>query len=443
VAPRWKTASTARGHAIFQAAGCVTCHRVGNEGAAVGPDLTGFGDRGDATHAIRSMLEPDAAITEGFALVTVATTDGAAFAGILAEESDRVLTLTQPNAQRVTIEKSRIARRESLHRSIMPSFATVLAPEPMAELVAWLMSQRAQPGPGAEPRTAAPVKTGFSWEMKAERLVIAFAGERVADFVFQDAETLRPHFQNLTAPGGVQVTRQHPPVAPEATDHGALHPGLWFAFGDINGADFWRNKARIEHVAFSEPPAEREGRLSFATENRLVTMAGGQLGTQRLKFTLWRDSTALWIDCQTELRGHGGELSLGDQEEMGLGVRVTSGLTEKAGDGSVLNSAGLRGAKAAWSKVADWCEYAAPRGSRRVGVALFADPKNPQRSWWHTRDYGLMVANAFGARVLPAAAQGKVIVPAGASLRLHYVARFFNEPTDGAVAPAEVFRRLF
>ena len=28
-------------------------------------------------------------------------------------------------------------------------------------------------------------------------------------------------------------------------DHPTMHPGLWLAFGDINGADFWRNKGRV------------------------------------------------------------------------------------------------------------------------------------------------------------------------------------------------------
>ena len=70
---------------------------------------------------------------------------------------------------------------------------------------------------------------------------------------------LRPYFCNVHAPGGIQVTRNHPPVAgQDATDHDTMHPGLWLAFGDINGQDFWRNKGRIEHVRFTEPPKVEE-----------------------------------------------------------------------------------------------------------------------------------------------------------------------------------------
>ena len=42
-----------------------------------------------------------------------------------------------------------------------------------------------------------------------------------------------------------EVTRTHPPGDGDATDHATMHPGVWLAFGNISGEDFWRNKARI------------------------------------------------------------------------------------------------------------------------------------------------------------------------------------------------------
>ena len=66
------------------------------------------------------------------------------------------------------------------------------------------------------------------------------------------------------------MTRTHPPAEGDATDHDTMHPGVWLAFGDISGEDFWRNMARIDHVAFSADPGVADGRLTFATRNRLV-----------------------------------------------------------------------------------------------------------------------------------------------------------------------------
>lgn len=440
VTPLLRTANATNGRAVAHAAACFTCHRIGDEGRAIGPDLSAIGDRGDAAHIIRSLLEPNAAITEGYALVSVSARDGKSFAGIFQEETDSVLTLMQLDGEPVTVEKPSITKRESAHVSVMPAFGNLLAPAQMADLVAWLMSQRtlAAVSPSQTPVTtpntravAATARTALSFELKTDRLAIIGADGPVADYVFADAETWRPHFQNVRAPGGVQVTRRHPPVAPEALDHGPLHPGIWMAFGDVNGADFWRNKAKLEHVRFTEPPAVKDGRLQFATENRFVDPAGASIGTQVLRFTLWREGDAHWLLWDTTLKPVSGrELVFGDQEEMGLGVRLTAPLIEKNG-GTIVNSNGERGARASWGKVADWCEYAGTIEGRRVGAAIFTHPENSQRTWWHNRDYGLMVANSFGKRVLPESNAGKVVVNAGSELRLRYGIRLFNAPASG------------
>lgn len=276
---------------------------------------------------------------------------------------------------------------------------------------------------------------GFAWEQKADRLTITHAGRPVADYVFSDAAILRPHFQNLRAPSGVQVTRNHPPVAGEPSDHATMHPGLWLAFGDISGQDFWRNKARIEHAAFSSPPALQEGKLTFATRNRLVGTDGSLLGTQDSRFTVTRSGdSAFLITWTAEIRGENRELVFGDQEEMGLGVRVATELTEKNG-GLVVNSDGIQGAKQAWGKPAAWAAYSRTIEGRTRGAAIFPAKTNPAPTWWHSRDYGVFVANGFGARVLPPAAGGKLVLPAGATLRLRYGVLLFDTP---AAAPLDL-----
>ena len=45
---------------------------------------------------------------------------------------------------------------------------------------------------------------------------------------------------------------------------------------------------------------------------------------------------------------------------------------------------------------ADWCDYDGIINQRQVGVTLIADPQNFRPSWFHARDYGLLLANAFG-----------------------------------------------
>ena len=131
-----------KGGALFTAAGCVNCHRAGARGRQFGPDLSGMGERNDPEHIVRSILEPNSAITEGFALLSVTTRDGKIHAGILREETDRHLTLGQIAGQPVRVEKALITQRESLHTSAMPPFGGMLAPEQVADVVAWLLSQK-------------------------------------------------------------------------------------------------------------------------------------------------------------------------------------------------------------------------------------------------------------------------------------------------------------
>ncbi len=132
-----------QGRALFTAAGCVNCHRAGTLGRQFGPDLSAIGERNDPEHIVRSILEANAVITEGFALLSVSTRDGKSFAGILREETDLHLTLAQAAGQPVRIEKALITQRESLHTSAMPPFGGMLAPDQVADIVAWLMSQKA------------------------------------------------------------------------------------------------------------------------------------------------------------------------------------------------------------------------------------------------------------------------------------------------------------
>lgn len=436
VLPLLASADPKKGPGLFSAAGCVACHRAGGEGRAIGPDLSTIGDRDDADSIVRSILFPNQIVVEGYSLLTVSTRDGKAYGGIFEAETDRTLRLVQLNGESVAIDRAAITSRQSIHESPMPAFDRVLTPAALADLVSWLMQQRTLP---AAPATvmAAPARAQaggipavqmFAWTKQADRLQLSYGGQPFADYVFTDPQTLRPHFQNLRAPGGVQVTRRHPPGADEPNDHATMHPGLWIAFGDINGQDFWRNKARIEHVAFTQEPAFREGRLVFATRNRLVGADGATLGTQESTITIARTAPhAFLLTWEATLRGENRALVFGDQEEMGLGVRVATELTEKSG-GLVVNSDGLKGAKTVWGKTAEWAAYAREIDGRIRGVALFPGRSNPTRTWWHSRDYGVIVANGFGKRVLPEPAGGKLEIPAGQALKLRYGVLLFDAP---------------
>jgi hypothetical protein len=134
----------------------------------------------------------------------------------------------------------------------------------------------------------------------------------------------------------------------------------------------------------------------------------------------------------------------GDQEEMGLGVRVATAIAEKSG-GKIRNSAGAESAKATWGRTADWSDYSgvmeSPAGASphfaeksrsdglrakpavsqsRVGVLLMADPGNFRPCWFHNRDYGFMAANPFGRNAFTVGEKSAVVVKKGEPFRLRF-----------------------
>ena len=316
-----------------------------------------------------------------------------------------------------------------------------MIPQSAMNLLLWVLAGisliQATAGLAAEPSSS---KSGFASETRDRAIAISHGGQRVADYVYGDDKIPRPYFANLHAPGGIQVTRNHPPKAgADAADHDTMHPGLWMAFGDISGQDFWRNKATINHVRFVEPPAIREGRLIFITESRLQTADDKTLGLQLSRITLETRPQGYLLVWDSTFTATEQDLVFGDQEEMGLGVRVATAITEKNG-GAILSSTGAKTAKGTWGKTYDWCDYSGVIDRRRVGVTIMPDPANFRPSWFHNRDYGLMVANPFGRKAMTGGEQSRVEVKKGERLRLRFGVLLHSAAQDKDVNLAAAYR---
>jgi hypothetical protein len=260
----------------------------------------------------------------------------------------------------------------------------------------------------------------FAFTEQPDRLVLTHAAKPVAHFVFRDAKILRPYFAHVHTPDGTQVTRTHPPVpGRDAVDHDTMHPGIWLAFGDVSGNDFWRNKAVVRHERFASAPTVKAGRLTFATESSLLATNQVKLAALVSRVAVTRVGEGFLLTWEAEFTPMTEGFYFGDQEEMGFGVRVATELTEKKG-GTIRSSSGATTAKATWGKPADWCDYSGALGERRGGIAVLADPGNFRASWFHNRDYGLMVANPFGENAFTKGAKSRVPVAKGTTFRLRF-----------------------
>lgn len=293
--------------------------------------------------------------------------------------------------------------------------------------------------------TAAPVQAAerqpatVSFQKHDGSLLIVIGGQPVTEYVFNDDQIRRPYFRHLRTLSGVQVTRTHPPVkGQDIDDHATMHPGLWLAFGDLGGADFWRNKGRVRHVRFLEPPKGGTGSGSFTAQNAYET-EGETICIEKCRITVsvWPDGYLL--DWTSTFRSDQGDLTFGDQEEMGLGVRVATPLAVVKG-GQITDNEGHENEPQVWGKQADWCQYSGLSGGQRVGVVLMPDPQNFQRSWFHARDYGLLVANPFGRNAFTKGEKSRVTVEKGDEFRLRFGVLVYGVPQEASPDIHAVFR---
>jgi hypothetical protein len=273
-------------------------------------------------------------------------------------------------------------------------------------------------------------KPSFAVERHSDRLIITHDSKPVAHFVFADTNILRPHFAHVHTPDGIQVTRNHPPIAGvDPVDHPTMHPGIWLAFGNLSGQDFWRNKATIRHEKFTALPKATKAYLSFATESTLISTNGDALAKLGSTFTLNSVSAGYLLSWKASFTPLTENFTFGDQEEMGFGIRVATPISEKNG-GIVRNSDDVTGAKNAWGKAAAWCDYSGVLSNRLIGITVVTDPKNFRPSWFHSRDYGLIVANPFGQKAFTKGEPSSVPVKRGETFTLRFAAFIHSSPTN-------------
>jgi hypothetical protein len=262
-----------------------------------------------------------------------------------------------------------------------------------------------------------------SFQMEETRLRIFLEERPFADYVFSDPVTTRPYFAHVKSPAGLQATRNHPPD-PESdpTDHSSMHPGIWMSFGDINGHDYWRLKAKVRHESFIQLPEAEGLQGGFTVRNSYWSADDSTAVAQeetRYTVSILAQGYQLLINSRFSPMGDTPKIIFGDQEEFGLGVRVATPISEKGG-GIITDSEGRRGAKTIWSKSGKWIDYSGEVAGQWVGMTILTDPQNFRPSWFHARDYGLIVANPFGRKAMQAGPESEVVVNQGQHLQIRY-----------------------
>jgi len=117
--PDAAAASPQRGAAVFAKASCIKCHRFGERGESVGPELTTVSRRFQRREILESILFPSQVISDQYSSKSVTLKDGRSFWGLVAPQPDGALVVLQSDAQKVSVPKDQIEEVRPLKKSAM------------------------------------------------------------------------------------------------------------------------------------------------------------------------------------------------------------------------------------------------------------------------------------------------------------------------------------
>jgi putative heme-binding domain-containing protein len=125
------------GKAVFRRV-CINCHKVGTEGANLGPDMTQVGKRLDGYKLLESIIYPNAAVDEKYLSTMILTDDGRSIVGLLVSETPEEVVIFDGKEQK-KIPVTEIDERTKLKQSSMPDgLAGTLSPNELLDVVEYL-----------------------------------------------------------------------------------------------------------------------------------------------------------------------------------------------------------------------------------------------------------------------------------------------------------------
>ena len=109
------------GAEVFRKAQCVKCHRYGDEGETLGPDLTGVMRRFQKKEVLQSIVYPSHVIAEQYASQLILTDKGLTLTGIVGPGAAGELVVLQTDMKKVTVGLDEIEEQAPSKTSTMPT----------------------------------------------------------------------------------------------------------------------------------------------------------------------------------------------------------------------------------------------------------------------------------------------------------------------------------
>ncbi len=129
----------AAGRKVYALAQCASCHRFGNNGDSIGPELTSVGRRFTRREVLESILFPAHVVSDQYMSKKVLTLDGRVFVGLVSEDGAGFLRIRDSKNNVTRLEETKIDQVLPNSSSMMPSgLLDTLTLQQISDLLAYM-----------------------------------------------------------------------------------------------------------------------------------------------------------------------------------------------------------------------------------------------------------------------------------------------------------------
>lgn len=137
--PEASRGDAARGEKLFAKAKCADCHRYGDRGEGIGPDLSTVSKRFQKKEILESILHPSQTISDQYASQIVQLQDGRTINGLVSPQPEGGVIVLMNDGQKVPLAKEQIDSMHPSKTSAMPAgLLNALTLEEIADLFQYL-----------------------------------------------------------------------------------------------------------------------------------------------------------------------------------------------------------------------------------------------------------------------------------------------------------------
>jgi putative heme-binding domain-containing protein len=134
------TGDGVRGKALVESSACFDCHRIGDRGSRLGPDLSDIGSRRTPDRLRQALVAPDEEVVPENRSVRLVTRDGTTVTGRLLNQDAISVQLINQKEELKSYLRATLREYTIVDKGLMPSVEGKLTSQQVADIVTYLSS---------------------------------------------------------------------------------------------------------------------------------------------------------------------------------------------------------------------------------------------------------------------------------------------------------------